>query len=132
MTDDATAAAVLRRFWELFDAEEWTKAGGLLTDDVRVEWPHSGELIRGRDNVLALNANYPGRSRIRVLQIVGGADGPDGTVASEVKVTNAGAVFWAASFATVEAGRIRHSREFWVDAPTEGPPPGRSQYTARL
>lgn len=127
-----SAADLVRRFWELFDAEEWAAAGELLADDVVVEWPHSGELIRGRDNVLTVNASYPGSSRIRVLQVVGGSGGSDGVVASEVEVRNAGAVFWAASFFTVAGGLIRHVREHWVDAPAEPPPAGRSNYVERL
>lgn len=129
---NATAARLIRRFWELFDAEEWAAAGELLADDVVVEWPHSAELIRGRDNVLAVNVEYPGSSRIRVLQVVGGDDRADGVVASEVEVTNGADLFWAASFFTVEGGLICHVREFWVDAPTEPPPTSRSRYTQRM
>lgn len=127
--EHTNAADLVRRFWELFDAEEWATAGELLADDVIVEWPHSGELIRGRDNVLALNAEYPGSSRIRVLQLV---EGVDGAVASEIEVTNGADVFWAASFFTIGGGVIRHVREHWVDAPTAPPPARRSRYTERL
>ncbi len=124
-----TAAELVCRFWELFDREEWAAAGELLADDVAVEWLHSGEVIRGRDNVIGVNANYPGSSRIRILRVVGGADGPDGMVASEIEVVNGPDTFWAASFFTVTAGRIQQVREYWLDPPTEGPPAWRSAYT---
>lgn len=127
--ENTRAGDVVHRFWALFDAEEWAAAGELLADDVIVEWPHSGELIRGRANVLALNAEYPGTSRIRVLRLV---DGGAGAVASEVEVTNGPDTFWAASFFTVAGGLIRHVREHWVDAPTEARPEGRSRYTEQL
>lgn len=127
--ENTTAGDLVRRFWELFDAEEWAAAGELLADDVVVEWPHSGELIRGRDNVLALNSEYPGSSRIRVLRLV---EGGAGAVASEVEVINGSDTFWAASFFTVAGGLIRHVREHWVDAPTESRPAGRSRYTEQL
>lgn len=127
--ESRSAADLIRRFWELFDAEEWAAAGELLSDDVIVEWPHSGELIRGRGNVLALNAEYPGSSRIRVLRLV---EAVDGAVASEVEVINGPDTFWAASFFTVTGELIRHVREYWVDAPTGPRPPGRSRYTQRL
>ena len=120
---------VVGRFWQLFDTEEWAAAGELLADDVVVEWPHSGELIRGRANVLALNSEYPGSSRIRVLRLI---DGGAGAVASEVEVTNGADIFWAASFFTVAGGLIRHVRELWVDAPTAPPPEGRSRYTEQM
>lgn len=127
--ENTSAGDLVRRFWELFDAEEWAAAGELLADDVIVEWPHSGELIRGRDNVLTLNSAYPGSSRIRVLRLV---EGVDGAVASEVEVTNGPDTFWATSFFTVAGGLIRHVREHWVDAPTEARPAARSRYTEQL
>jgi len=124
-----SAGDLVRRFWQLFDAEEWATAGQLLADDVIVEWPHSGELIRGRDNVLALNAEYPGSSRIQVLRVV---EGGDSAVASEIEVTNGPDTFWAASFFTISGGLIRHVREHWVDAPAEARPESRSRYTEQL
>lgn len=127
--EDTSGVDVVRRFWQLFDAERWAAAGELLTDDVTVVWPHSGELIRGRDSVLAVNAGYPGASRIRVLQVLGS---PDGVVASEIEVTNGTERFWAASFFTLVGGRIHHVREYWVDAPSGPPPAWRSRYTERL
>jgi ketosteroid isomerase-like protein len=97
---DTRAVDVARALWERFDRRDWAAAGQLLADDVVVEWPHSGELIRGRANVIGLNADYPGQWRIQVLELIGEGD----RVASEVRVSNGEESFWAASFFQVRDG----------------------------
>ena len=126
--ESGAATDIVRRLWECFAARRWAAAGDLLADDVVVEWPHSGELIRGRDNVLAVNAEYPGEWQIRVLGVFGAGD----RVASHVEVRNGPDVEWAASFFRVTGGQIRHVREYWLAAPTEPPPAWRSRYVERL
>lgn len=119
---------MVRRFWESFDARDWVAAGETLASNVVVEWPHSAELIRGCDNVLGVNADYPGDWSIRVLALV--ADGDD--VASQVEVRNGDDLCWAASFFQVHGGLITHVREYWVDPPAQPPPAWRRRYTEPL
>lgn len=92
-----------------------------------VEWPHTAEVIRGRANVIRVNADYPGEWRIEILGIVAAGD----RVASQVRVCNGEETSWAASFFEVSGGLIRHVREFWVDAPIEPPPAWRAEYVER-
>jgi ketosteroid isomerase-like protein len=122
------AGHVVRTLWERFDAQDWEAAGLVLADDVVVEWPHSGELIRGRDNVIRLNADYPGAWRIEIQGLLVAGD----RVASQVRVTDGAESFWAASFFEVRDGLIRHIREFWVDQPKEPPPASRAGLVERL
>jgi ketosteroid isomerase-like protein len=125
---DTSAVDTVRALWERFDARDWGAAGELLADDVVVEWPHSGELIRGRPNVIGVNADYPGKWRIQILELIGAGD----RVASEVQVSNGDESFWAASFFQVRGGLIQHIRELWVDPPAGPPPSWRSSYVERL
>jgi len=122
------AVEVVGRLWESFAARDWLAAGQALAADVEVEWPHSAERIRGRDNVIGVNADYPGDWSIRVLQLLGVGD----DVASQVEVRNGDQLLWAASFFRVSGGRITHIREYWVDAPAEPPPAWRRRYTEAL
>jgi ketosteroid isomerase-like protein len=124
----ANAGQVVRTLWERFDAQDWEAAGQVLADDVVVEWPHSGELVRGRENVIRINAEYPGAWRIEIEWLVVEGD----RVASAVRVTDGAELFWAASFFAVRDGLIRHVREFWVDPSKEPPPPSRSGLVERL
>jgi ketosteroid isomerase-like protein len=62
MAIDTNRATVerLRAMFESGSLEELaTEAYDLAADDFVQEWPQSGERIRGRDNVKAINDNYP-------------------------------------------------------------------------
>jgi ketosteroid isomerase-like protein len=111
MTDAQTPAELVHAFWAAFDRFEFAAVGPLLHDDFVCEWPQSGELIRGRDNLIAVNANYPGRWRITVQRTV--ACGGD--VVTECEVRDGDAMVRAVSFFTVADGKIIRLREFWPD-----------------
>ena len=124
MTD---AKDVVRGLWDRFQARDWEGAGELLADDVVVDWPHSRERIRGRENVIALNRNYPQGWSIRVLRVVGEGD----VVASEVAVDHGEDTFHAASFYELRNGLIARVSEYWVDPPQGEPPAWRAQWVER-
>jgi SnoaL-like protein len=86
---------VVRRLWELFEAREWEQAGELLADDFVADWLQTGERIRGRENYIELNRNYPGDWSITVKRVLAEGD----VVASEIVVTEpAAGTFHAAIF----------------------------------
>jgi SnoaL-like protein len=50
----------IRSIYESGDLEALARAlDEMVADDVVQEWPQSGERIRGRDNIKAINDNYP-------------------------------------------------------------------------
>ena len=110
---DEAPRRVVERFWRAMNENDWRAAGALLHDDYLLEWPQSGERIRGRDNFAAVNAHYPaaGRWRFDLLQLV--AD--EGGAASEVAVTDGAVVARAVSFFEVRDGLIRRMTEYWPD-----------------
>lgn len=102
---------VVERLWELFDARDWDAAGELLHDEVVVEWPQSGERIRGRANVLAVNRNYPGEWAIAVRRVVVEGD----AAASEVSIAIDGRREVAVSFYELRDGKIVHETDWWPE-----------------
>lgn len=123
------AVDVVTALWDRVQARDWPGLGDLLAPDVVVEWPVSGELLRGRANVVAVNAEYPEGWSIRVLRVV--ADGPD--AASEVEVPMEGVgVFRVASFWTVEQGRVTWAREYWTSPGADEAPAWRRPYVEDL
>jgi hypothetical protein len=59
MNDDEMAARI-RSLYEAGDMEAFARATNeMAADDMVQEWPQSGERIRGRANVAAVNENYP-------------------------------------------------------------------------
>jgi hypothetical protein len=59
MNDDQMAARI-RELYENGDMEKFAQAQReMASDDMVQEWPQSGERIRGRANIEAVNQNYP-------------------------------------------------------------------------
>ena len=121
-------ADVVRAYWDRIEARDWEGARALLADDVVVEWPASKERMVGAANVVAVNAEYPEGWSIRVLRVL--ADGAE--VASEVEVPHGDDLHRAASFWTVEEGRIVRGREYWTAVGADPSPAWRAPYVERL
>jgi len=119
---------VLEQFWMTMQTNDFRRVGELLHDDYILEWPQSGERIRGRANFIAVNENYPahGRWEFTVHQIVAEGD----RVVSDVDVTDGAVRGRVITFSTVREGRILHQTEFWPD-PYEAPE-WRAQWVERL
>lgn len=118
---------LITRVWACIDRRDWPGLGELLHEDVLLEYPVTGEAFRGRDAVVAINAEYPEGWSVRVLRVI--ANGED--VASEVEVPLAEVgVFRVASFWTVRADQVVHAREYWTSLGVEEGPAWRQPYRA--
>ncbi len=102
---------VVRALWDAFDRAEFDDVRPLLADDFICEWTQSKELIRGRDNFIAVNQNYPGRWHIEIIKLIVS----DNDVVTECRVFDDTDSVTALSFFTLKNGKIKHLREFWVD-----------------
>ena len=114
MMDIAQASKqVIERFWTAMQSNDFKRAGELLHDDYVLEWPQSGERIRGRTNFVAVNENYPshGRWEFTIHRVL--AEGEE--VVSDVGVTDGVVTGRVITFSTVRDGRILHQTEFWPD-----------------
>jgi len=120
--------AVVQQFWEAIHNNDFRKAASCLHDDYLLEWPQSGELIRGRDNFAAVNEHYPaaGPWRVTVHRLI--AEGDE--VASEVTVTDGKISARAITFSDLSDGKIVHQTEYWPD-PFEAAA-WRSQWVERM
>jgi hypothetical protein len=99
------------------DDRDWEGVSPLLHDEFVREWPQSRERIRGRDNFVAVNRNYPGDWSITVDQVL--VDGE--RAASHVTVHIDGRNEVAVSFYELRDGLIRRQIEYWPEpysAPT--------------
>lgn len=113
---DSSPARVVERFWELMRGNDFTAVGEVLADGFVCEWPQSAELIRGRHNFAAVNAEYPtqGRWTFDVVRLVEGADGEGvSTVVTDTIISDGAVTVRAVSFFTVEGSLITHLREYW-------------------
>jgi ketosteroid isomerase-like protein len=119
---------VVQNFWAAMQTNDFRLAGELLHDDYTLEWPQSGERIRGRANFVAVNENYPahGRWEFTVNRIF--AEGNE--VISDVGVTDGVVRARVITFSRVREGKILHQTEFWPD-PFEAAP-WRAQWVERI
>ena len=117
MTTAATTG-VIREFWRLMASNDFTSVGTVLADDFVLEWPQSGERIRGRDNFAAMNSEYPAHGPWRFA--VNDLFGEGSRAVSDVSVTDGVQQGRALSFFTVQDGRITRIVEFWPE-PFEAP-----------
>ena len=115
LNTDITAKTVLARFWACVHANDFAAAGALLHDDYVLDWPQSGERVRGRENFVAINAHYPaagpGPWRVTLDRLVAEGD----QVVSQVSVTDGVVRAQAVTFSTVQDGLILHQIEYWPD-----------------
>ncbi|MEW6402798.1 MAG: nuclear transport factor 2 family protein [Chloroflexota bacterium] len=105
---------VVENFWDLMATNDFYAAALILHDRYTLEWPQSGEVIRGRDNFAAINTNYPAQDKWRftINQIVAEGD----TVVTDVSVTDGSIQGRAITFSTVRDGKILKQIEFWPEA----------------
>ncbi|MEJ6393757.1 nuclear transport factor 2 family protein [Gymnodinialimonas sp. 2305UL16-5] len=104
---------VVRRFWRVMGSNDFTAASQCLTEDFRLHWPQSGEVIEGRANFAAINTAYPAAGAWRFDLRRSIADGVQ--VVTEVGVTDGELKATVLTFHTVRGDLIALQREFWPD-----------------
>jgi limonene-1,2-epoxide hydrolase len=116
---------VVAELWARIQARNWDGVRELLAEDFMLDWPQDLVRIRGRENFVEFNRNYPEGWSIEVLRIV--AEGS--TVVSEVRVPHPTVGPWfALSFFEVDGNRIGSGREYWVGEAYEEPAPERARW----
>jgi ketosteroid isomerase-like protein len=115
----AAAVDVVRRFWSLMASNDFTSVGTVLADEFVLDWPQSGERLRGRERFAQMNAEYPahGRWTFAIDRLVG----DDREAVSDVRVSDGVQHARAVSFFSVADGRIVRIVEYWPD-PYPAPP----------
>lgn len=115
----AAAQRIVRGFWQAMASNDFHAASLCLTEDFRLHWPQSGEMIEGRENFAEINTAYPttGLWTFTLRRIVGEGD----QIVTEVGVSDGAVQATALTFHTVRDDLIAFQREFWPD-PFEAPP----------
>jgi hypothetical protein len=72
--EDHDIRAALDRHWAASDANDFEAEHQIYRDDAVLEYPQSGERIRGRRNIQASRFAQPNRKRFTVRRILGTAD----------------------------------------------------------
>lgn len=116
----------LWRHWAASDANDFAAEHQIYRADAVLEYPQSGERIRGRANIQAARAAQPSTKHFTVRRMLGGGD----LWISELVLTYDERPFYVVSIMEFEGGEVVRETQYFSD-PFE-PGPSRAQWVERM
>ena len=126
MNESQTIRAVLDRHWATSDANDFEAEHEIYHDDAVLEYPQSGERIRGRRNIQASRSAQPNKKRFTVRRILGAGD----LWVTEFVLTYDGVPSYTVSIMEFRGGKVARETQYFGD-PFE-PGPSRTQWVERM
>jgi len=124
--DDREIRALLDRHWAASDANDLEAEHEIYRDDAVLEYPQSGERIRGRLNVQRARAAQPNRKRFAVRRIVGAGN----LWVTEYILTYDGRPSYTVSIMEFLEGKVARETQYFGDPFAPGP--SRAQCVERI
>ena len=125
MRDDDLQDA-LRRHWTASDANDFATEHQIYCDDAILDYPQSGERIRGRHNIQASRTAQPNTKHFTVRRMVGEGD----LWITELVMTYDSQPFYVVSIMEFEGAQVVHETQYFSDAFEPGP--SRAQWVERM
>jgi SnoaL-like domain len=124
-----TSSELARALYEAYQARDWDTAATHLHEGASVRMPHTGEHLRGRDEVIGFQHDYPEPwGTLTVDRLIG----DDDAVAAQISIVDPdGRGFAMAAFWTVRDGLLDDGLELWLDLGGLGPSRYRTELAAR-
>ena len=116
----------LRRHWAASDVNDFATEHQIYRADAVLEYPQSGERIRGRANIQASREAQPNAKRFTVRRMLGGGD----LWISELAMTYDGQPNYVVSIMEFEGGQVVRETQYFSDPFAPGP--SRSQWVERM
>jgi len=124
--DDEHIRAALDRHWAASDAGDLAAEHDLYREDAVLDYPQSGERIRGRASIQASRAAQPNLKRFTVRRIVGSG----GLWVTEFVLTYDGRPSYTVSIMEFDAGQVVHETQYFADPFAPGP--SRARWVERI
>ena len=118
--------AALDRHWAASDANAFDVEHDIYMDDAVLEYPQSGERIRGRGNIQASRMVQPSSKRFTVRRIVGSGD----LWVTEFILSYDGQPSYTVSIMEFRDGKVARETQYFAD-PFE-PGPSRAHLVERM
>ena len=118
--------AALDRHWAASDANQFDVEHEIYREDATLEYPQSGERIRGRRNIEASRVAQPNAKRFTVRRIVGAGD----LWVTEFILAYDGRPAYSVSVMEFLDGKAARETQYFAD-PFE-PGPSRAQWVERM
>ena len=116
MEDDEIRAA-LDRHWAASDANDFEAEHEIYLEDAVLDYPQSGERIRGRRQIQMSRAAQPNSKRFTVRRIVGAGE----LWVSEFVLTYDGRPSYTVSIMELAGGKVAHETQYFGDPFPPGP-----------
>lgn len=124
--NESEIRAALDRHWAASDANDLEAERDLYRDDALLEYPQSGERIRGRRNIEASRAEQPNAKRFEARRIVGAGD----LWVTQFVLAYDGRPSYSASVMEFRDGKVARETRYFGD-PFE-PEPSRAQGVEKM
>jgi SnoaL-like domain len=115
--DDRTVRAALNRHWEASDAGDFNVEHEIYREDAVLDYPQSGERIRGRHNIQESRYVQPNKKRFTVRRIVGTGD----LWVTEFTLTYDDVPSYTVSIMEFRDGLVAHETQYFADRFDPGP-----------
>jgi hypothetical protein len=126
MNKEQTIRAALDRHWAASDANDFETEHEIYHDDAVLEYPQSGERIRGRRNIQASRSAQPNKKRFTVRRVLGAAD----LWVSEFVLTYDGLPSYTVSIMEFTDGKVARETQYFGEPFAPGP--SRAQWVERI
>ena len=124
--EDTDIKAALDRHWAASDANDFDTEHDIYREDAVLDYPQSGERIRGRRDIQSSRAAQPNRKRFKVRRIVGAGK----LWVTEFVLAYDGRPSYTVSIMEFLDGKVAHETQYFSD-PFE-PGPSRAQWVERM
>ncbi len=115
--EDEDIRAALDRHWAASDANDFEAEHAIYLEEAVLEYPQSGERLRGRRNIQHARAAQPNQKRFSVRRIVGAG----GLWVTEFILTYDGRPSYTVSIMEFEDGKVARETQYFADPFEPGP-----------
>ena len=115
--DEKAIREALDRHWAASDINNFDVEHEIYRDNAVLEYPQSGERIRGRSNIQASRAAQPNAKRFRVRRIVGAGD----VWVTEFILAYDGRPSYSVSVMEFVDGKVARETQYFADPFAPGP-----------
>ncbi len=124
--DDNELLDALNRHWAASDANDFDAEHDIYRHDAVLEYPQSGERIRGRDAIQASRAAQPNAKRFSVRRVVGMGN----LWVTELIITYDGQPSWSVSIMEFVNNEVARETQYFGDPFQPGP--SRARWVERM
>jgi hypothetical protein len=115
--DDGVVRMALQRHWDASDANDFEAEHEIYREDAVLDYPQSGERIRGRRNIQQSRFVQPNKKRFTVRRIVGGGD----LWVSEFVLSYDDIPSYVVSIMEFREGKVAHETQYFANRFDPGP-----------